>query len=96
MSNFARLAPWNISPKVQIGLFFTLLPQKYDMDTFLIQTANQTEHSLLEQFVQEHRLPCRILTDEDKEDMVLGRMMEETDYGETVDTMEFIEQLKAK
>ena len=34
------------------------------------------------------------LNEEDKEDLVLGLMMQETDYNDTIDTNEFIKQLQ--
>ena len=66
------------------------------MNTLLIQTANNQELILVENFLKQHHLKSRILTDDDKEDIVLGRMMEETDYTETIDTTEFIKQLRSK
>ncbi len=37
-----------------------------------------------------------MLNEEDKEDLVLGLMMQETDYNDTIDTNEFIKQLQGK
>jgi hypothetical protein len=34
-----------------------------------------------------------VLNEEDKEDLVLGLMMEETDYNDTIDANEFIKML---
>jgi len=64
------------------------------METLLIQTENEEQLRLVEQFLKEHHLKSRLLTDDDKEDIVLGRLMEETDYSETVDTTNFLQQLR--
>ncbi|MCZ2223101.1 MAG: hypothetical protein LC122_05665 [Chitinophagales bacterium] len=64
------------------------------METLLIQTENLEQLRLVEDFLKEHHLKSRVLNDEDKEDIVLGRLMEETDYSETVDTTEFLKQLR--
>ncbi|MBX2930401.1 MAG: hypothetical protein KF781_00480 [Chitinophagaceae bacterium] len=64
------------------------------METLLIQTENSEQLRLIEDFLKEHRLKSRVLSDDDKEDIVLGRLMEETDYSETVDTTEFLKQLR--
>jgi len=64
------------------------------METLLIQTENLEQLRLVEDFLKEHHLKSRVLNDEDKEDIVFGRLMEETDYSETVDTTEFLKQLR--
>ena len=64
------------------------------MNTLLIQTVNNQELVLVETFLKQHHLKSRILTNDDKEDIVLGKMMDETNYTETVDTNEFIKQLR--
>ena len=64
------------------------------METILIQTANSEELRLIEEFLKNNNLKSRVLTDEDKEDIVLSRMMEETDYNDTVSADEFLKKLR--
>lgn len=64
------------------------------METILIQTANEKELKLVQSFLSEHKLKSRILSDENKEDIVLGNLMQETDYNDIVDTNEFIKKLR--
>jgi hypothetical protein len=49
---------------------------------------------LLIEFFQKSRIKIRVLSEEDKEDLVLGLMMQETDYNDTIDTNEFINNCK--
>lgn len=65
------------------------------METILIQAANAEELKMIEEFVRKNRLKSRVLTDDDKEDIVLGKMMEETDYNDTVPTDTFLQQLRS-
>jgi hypothetical protein len=66
------------------------------METIIIQPSNDQELQLLQEFLQKSRIKSRILNEEDKEDLVLGLMMQETDYNDTIDTNEFIKQLQGK
>ena len=66
------------------------------METIIIQPTNDQELQLLQEFLQKSRIKSRILNEEDKEDLVLGLMMQETDYNDTIDTNEFIKQLQGK
>ena len=45
--------------------------------------------------MQQNNLKGRVLKDEDKEDYLLGKLMEETDYNDFVSTNEFIKQLRS-
>jgi len=63
------------------------------METIVVQAANAGELKLVEEFLKKNKLKSRILTDDDKEDIVLGKLMEETDYKETVSTGAFIKKL---
>ncbi|MBS1578911.1 MAG: hypothetical protein JST29_04650 [Bacteroidetes bacterium] len=65
------------------------------METLLIQTENNEQLHLIETFLKEHHLKSRLLNDDDKEDIVLGKLMEETDYSEVIDTNEFLKQLRS-
>lgn len=65
------------------------------METILIQAANSEELKMIEGFLKENKLKSRVLTDDDKEDIVLGRMMEETDYDDTISTDAFLKQLRS-
>jgi hypothetical protein len=66
------------------------------METIIVQPSNDQELQLLQEFLQKSRIKSRILNEEDKEDLVLGLMMQETDYNDTIDTNEFIKQLQGK
>jgi hypothetical protein len=66
------------------------------METIIIQPTNDQELQLLQEFLQKSRIKSRILNEEDKENLVLGLMMQETDYNDTIDTNEFIKQLQGK
>ena len=65
------------------------------METIVIQTENEEQGKLVKAFLEEHQLKSRVLSDEDKEDMVLGRLMEETDYEEVIDTDMFLNKLRS-
>ena len=65
------------------------------METIVVQAANATELKKIEEFLKKNKLKSRVLTDDDKEDIVLGKMMEETDYNETVPTSTFIKKLRS-
>jgi len=66
------------------------------METVLVQPANNEELKLLKEFLQKSSIKNRVLNEEDKEDFVLGLMMQETDYSDIVNTDEFIKQLQDK
>lgn len=65
------------------------------METIVVQAANAAELKLIEEFLKKNKLKSRVLTDDDKEDIVLGKLMEETDYNETVPTDSFIKKLRS-
>lgn len=64
------------------------------METILIQTANAEEVKLIQSFLEKHKLKGRVLSDNDKEDIVLGRLMEETVYDDVIDTNNFLKKLR--
>jgi hypothetical protein len=64
------------------------------METILIQTNNQKEAKLVQSFLQQHKIKGRVLSDEDKEDIVLGKLMQETNYNELIDTNTFLNKLR--
>ncbi len=63
------------------------------METILVQANNEEQAKLVKAFLKQHNLKSRVLSDEDKEDIVLGRLMEETDYSEVIDTDSFSKKL---
>ena len=65
------------------------------METIVVQAANAEELKLIEEFLKKNKLKNRVLTDDDKEDIVLGKLMEETDYSEIVPTDAFIKKLRS-
>jgi len=71
------------------------LSKQLYMETIVVQAANAEELKLIEEFLKKHKLKSRILTDDDQEDIVLGKLMEETDYKETIPTDAFIKKLRS-
>ena len=65
------------------------------METIVIQTQNAEEAKLVQAFLQQHSIKGHVLTDDDKEDIVLGRLMEETNYNDVVDTNHFLNKLRS-
>jgi hypothetical protein len=76
--------------KIQVNL------KKAFMETIVVQPSNSEELKLLKEFLQKSSIKSRVLNEEDKEDFVLGLMMQETDYTDTINTDEFIRQLQGK
>ena len=66
------------------------------METIVVEPSNVEELKLLKEFLQKNHIKNRVLNDEDKEDLILGLMMQETDYNDTIDANEFIKQLQGK
>jgi hypothetical protein len=66
------------------------------MDTILIQPANMEEMEMIKDFLDKSHIKSRLISDEEKEDLVLGLLMQETDYNDIVDTEEFIKNLQKK
>jgi hypothetical protein len=65
------------------------------METIVVQASTAAELKLIEEFLRKNKLKSRVLTDDDKEDIVLGKLMEEVDYDETVPTDAFIKKLRS-
>ena len=65
------------------------------METIVVQAANAEELKMIEEFLRKKKLKSRVLTNDDKEDIVLGKLMEETDYNETTPTDTFIKKLRS-
>ena len=66
------------------------------MDTIVIEPANDAELLLLKEFLEKSHIKSRFISEEDKEYMVLGLLMQETDYTDTIDTANFIKGLQQK
>jgi hypothetical protein len=66
------------------------------METLIINTKTSNELKLIQDFLKKNKLESRILSVEDKEDIVLLKMMEETDYDDIVPTEEFLKELRGK
>lgn len=64
------------------------------METIIVHADSAEQVKLVQSFLQLHKLKSRILSEDDKEDIVLGRLMEETDYNDIVDTETFINNLR--
>ncbi len=65
------------------------------METIVVQAANAEELKMIEEFLKKNKLKSRVLTDDDKEDIVLGKLMGEVDYDETIPTRTFIKKLRS-
>jgi len=65
------------------------------METIVVQAANAEELKMIEEFLKKNKLKSRVLTEDDKEDIVLGKMREKTDYNETTLTDLFIKKLRS-
>ena len=65
------------------------------METIVVQAANAAELKMIEEFLKKNKLKSRVLTVDDKEDIVLGKLMEEVDYNETIPTASFIKKLRS-
>jgi hypothetical protein len=63
------------------------------METIVVQPSGKEELALLKAFLRKSRIKNRILNEEDKEDFVLGLMMQETDYNDVIGPNKFIKQL---
>jgi hypothetical protein len=65
------------------------------MDTIVIQPSDDKELELIKSFINNYHLKSRTLTEEDKEDFALLKLMEETDYNDVADTDGFIKSLRS-
>ncbi len=65
------------------------------METIVVQTENEEQVKLVRKFLEEHKLKSHVLSNDDKEDIVLGRLMEETDYNEVIETDTFLNKLRS-
>ncbi len=62
------------------------------METILIQATDEKELKLIETFIEKHHLKGRILSDDQKEDIVLGKLMEEEKNGLQVDVITLLSE----
>ena len=65
------------------------------METILIQAESAEQVRLLQSFLTQNNMNGRVLSDDNKEDIVLGRLMEETDTNERIDTNAFLKKLRS-
>ena len=66
------------------------------METIMVQPSSDAEMRLLKEFLEKTKIKNKFISEEDKEGFVLGLMMQETDYDDTIDTTEFINHLQGK
>jgi hypothetical protein len=66
------------------------------METIMVQPSSDAEMRLLKEFLEKTKIKNKLISEEDKEGFVLGLMMQETDYEDTIDTTEFINHLRGK
>jgi hypothetical protein len=65
------------------------------MKTILVLATNAAELKMIEEFLKKNKLKSRVLTDDDKEDIVLGKLMEEVDYNETILSDALLKKLRS-
>jgi hypothetical protein len=65
------------------------------METIVVQASSIAELKMIEEFLKKNKLKSRVLTEDDKVDIVLGKLMEETDYNKTTHTGTFIKKLRS-
>ena len=66
------------------------------METIVVQPSSNEEMKLLKDFLQQRNIKNRVVNEEDKEDVVLGLLMQETDYNDVINTNDFIKYLQKK
>jgi hypothetical protein len=64
------------------------------METLIIQTKDAKEIELVQSLLKQNKIKSRLLTDEAKEDIVLIKLMTETNYNEVIDTNTFLNKLR--
>jgi hypothetical protein len=67
--------------------------EKMFMETIVVQPSNKEEMEILKKFLQQRNIKNHVLNEEDKEDFVLGLLMQETDYNETIDWEDFKKEM---
>ncbi len=65
------------------------------MQTIVIHAETVREVTLVREFLEQHKITGRLLSEEDKEDIVLSRLMEETNYEDVIDTDTFLQKLQS-
>ena len=65
------------------------------METIFLQTNNAVEVKLVQSFLLQNKIKGRVLSESEKEDIVLGRLMEETDYNDLIDKDSFVSKLRS-
>ncbi len=66
------------------------------METIVVQPSSDAEVKMLKEFLKQKNIKNHVLNKDDKEDFVLGLLMQATDYNDVIDTNEFIKQLQGK
>ena len=61
----------------------------------MVQVANAAELKMIEEFLKKNKFKSRVLTADDKEDIILGKLMEEVDYNEASPIEPFIKKLRS-
>lgn len=63
------------------------------MNTIVIHATDQ-QMTLINEFLKAHHLKSRVLSEDDKEDIVMSRLIQETDFSDIVDTDDFMRKLR--
>lgn len=63
------------------------------MESYLFTPTNTEERNLLKSFMEKGQVPVRIVTDEEKEDIGLGILMQEADPNDRVSRDEIMRKL---
>ncbi len=66
------------------------------MDSLVVNPQNKAELKLLAELLKRLQIPNRVLTEEEKEDLGLARMMAEADRSEKVSREQVMAKLRRK
>jgi len=72
------------------------LQKKYNMNTIVVRTKTISEFNLLKELLKKMRITSKVLTEEEKEDIGLLKLMQEADRTEKVPKDTVIAKLRRK
>jgi len=72
------------------------LQKKYNMNTIVVRTKTISEFNLLKELLKKMRITSKVLTEEEKEDIGLLKLMQEADRTEKVPKDTVIAKLRKK
>ena len=72
------------------------MQKKYNMNTIVVRTKTISEFNLLKELLKKMRITSKVLTEEEKEDIGLLKLMQEADRTEKVPKDTVIAKLRKK